>query len=180
MSAIHETFEALTEAEFDTYSTELVDKSVSAERRKQAIVYLQQTASSDKSVIDEAQSALTTRKIAHRKKQKAVNALLESHDFDFSRDAALFQTQATTNTELALLLQQDNQELFIKNRVISGGLVISGDNVTIDGQSNGKAATEDKLTNTASVLGTLTISGNNCTVKGIDFTSTGEKAIVFS
>ena len=180
MSAIHESFEALSEGGFDTYATELVDKSVSAERRKQALTYLQQTASSDKAVIDEAQSALTTRKIAHRKKQKTINTLLESHDFDFSRDAALFQTQATTNTELALLLQQDNQELFIKNRVISGGLVISGSNITLDGQSNGKSATQDKLVNTASVLGTLTISGSNCTVKGIDFTSTGEKAIVFS
>jgi len=180
MSAIHESFESLTDSEFDTYANELVDKSVSAERRKQALAYLQQTASSDKAILDAERTALNVRKVAHRKKQKAIDAILSSHDFDFTRDAALFQTQSTTNTELAVLLQQDNQELFIKNRIIGGNLVISGNNVTVDGQSNGKSATEDKLVNTAAVTGTLIISGNNCTIKGVDFTSTGEKAITFS
>ena len=180
MSAIHASFEGLSETEFDTYAAELVDKSVSAQRRKQALAYLQQTASSDKGILDAERAAMNTRRVAHRKKQNTINALLSSHDFDFTRDAALFQVEATTNTELATLLQQDNQELFIKNRQITGDLVVAGNNVTIDGQSNGKAATQNKLVNTASVTGTLTISGNNCTVKGIDFTSTGEKAIVFS
>lgn len=180
MSAIYDSFKTLSADDFETYAQELVDKSVSAVRRKQALTYLQQVVSGDKVLLDTEKDELNANRLSQRKRQKAIDALLASHDFDFSRDSALFQQASTTNTELASLLQLDNQELFIKNRVITGDVIISGDNVTLDGQSNGKSAVEEKLQNTATVTGTLTISGDNCTVKGIDFTSTGEKAITFS
>jgi hypothetical protein len=59
-------------------------------------------------------------------------------------------------------------------------IIISGDNVLLDGQGNEGSARGNALTNTTSVTGQIKISGDNAVIRGIDFTSTSENAIIFT
>ena len=179
--AIHKSFQSLSEADFTTYATGLLDSYPTAEQRKQAVSYLQMVNSSDSVSLRAERESLDAKRVAQRKKQRSIETLLAAADFDFSKQPALFQTQAAlSDAELDTLCSQDDKEIFLRNLARVGDLTISGDGVLLDGQSAGGSARAETLTNTATITGNLIISGNDTVIRGIDFTSTGEKAISFT
>ena len=161
---IHKTFLDLTEDEFKTYTTELIDSYSTSSARKHSVSFLQMVNSKDAVSLRAERTALDLKRIEQRKKQRVLESLLEDHSFDFAKQPTLFQTQAApSNTELAALLAQDNTEIFIRDRQHVGDLVITGNDVTLDGLSNKGSSRSDDLVNTATVLGSLLINGDNCT-----------------
>ena len=178
---IKNSFQDLSEADFTTYATGLVDSYATSDQRKHAVAYLQMVNSADSVALRVEQTALTNKRTAHLKKQQAIETLLAGHSFDFTKQPALFQTQtALTDGELDALVTQDNSEVFVRGLARTLDLTVSGNGVLLDGQSNGGSARSDALVNTASVAGKLHIAGDNTTIRGIDFTSAAhEKAITF-
>lgn len=177
---IHDSFTNLSESDFTTYATGLLDSYSTSAERKQAISYLQMVNSADSVSLRTERETLDAKRVAQRKKQRAIETMLAGQSFDFKKQPQLFVTQtAPTDAELDTLLTQDGTEVFIKGRTHVGDLTISGNDITLSGQTEGGSARTETLTNTATVEGNLHISGDNVTVRGIDFTSTGEKALTF-
>ena len=179
MVAIHDSFQELTTADFDTYSKTLVDGYPSSTERKQAVAYLNQVNSADKVSIKAAQKTLRTSRIANKNKQECIDALVVEQAFDYTRQADLFVQQAPTDAELRALLTQDNAEVYFAGRTIAGDIEISGDSVLFEGGGSGSARSES-LSSTGKITGDLIISGDDCTVRGVDFTSATDKAIRFA
>ena len=178
--AIHSTFQGLDSDTFTSYATGLLNSFPTSDDRQQAISYLQSVNSSDSVALRAERVTLDAKRSAQRLKQKAIEALLSDLAFDYTKKPELFVTQAApTDSELDQLLTLDGTDVYIKGRTHVGDLTISGDNVTLDGQSGGGSSRSSTLTNSATVLGNLHISGDNTTIRGIDFTSTGEFAVTF-
>ena len=180
MSTIHTTFQALTETDFATYADTLIAAYPTSAERKQALSYLNHVNSADKTALDTERDTLRTKRLAQRKKQIKIDSLIEQHAFDFSRHTALFTPQTVTDAEILSLLTQNNKEVYIKGRSMTTDLLISGDNVLLDGHSNESSARTEALVNTATVTGQLQVNGNNVVIKGINFVSTGEMALIFT
>lgn len=177
---IHDSFVELTKEEFDTYSSDLVNAYPHGAKRKEAIAYLQATMSKDKSLLDTEKSTLRTKRRVRNQKQSALDTLIESLQFDFKRTTDLFVQQSPTTNDLLALMTQDNQEVYLKGKTIVGDLVVSGDNVLIDGLGNSKSARNEELVNTATVTGDIIVSGSDVVIRGIDFTSTTDQALRFT
>ena len=177
---IHDTFQTLTEEEFTAYANLLLDSYATSEQRKQAISYLQMVNSSDSVSLRTEREALDAKRVAQRKKQRSIETLLGAANFDFTKVPTLFQTQAAlSSAQLDTLCSQDGSEIYVRNLARVGDLTISADGVLLDGQGSGGNARTETLTNTATMTGNLIISGNDTVIRGIDFTSSGEKAISF-
>ena len=179
--AIHNSFQSLDSAAFSTYATALLDSYPTAEQRKQAVSYLQMVNSADSVSLRAERVTLDAKRSAQWKKQLSIETLLAAAAFDFSKQPALFQTQAAlSDAELATLCTQDDKEIYVRNLARVGDLTISGDGILLDGQSSGGSARSESLATTASVTGSLHIAGDNTTIKGITFNSASkEKAITF-
>jgi len=180
MQTIHKSFQDLSEGDFNTYVNALLDGHPGSDQRKHALSYLQHINSADKTTLTADKAALTTKRGDHQKKQTIIDNLIESHSFDFSRQTSLFTAQTVTDADISTLLTQDNAEVYIKGRTMLVDIIISGDNVLLDGQGNEGSARTEKLTNTTSVTGQIKISGDNAVIRGIDFTSTSEYALIFT
>ena len=180
MQPIHKSFQDLSEIDFLSYSHALVQGYPSSAQRKHAFAYLQHINSADRAVLASERSVLGTKRSDQQKKQKVIDDLIESHPFDFSRQPSLFTAQTVTDADISTLLTQNNAEVYIKGRSMVVDIIISGDNVLLDGQGNEGSARTEKLTNTTSVTGQIKISGDNAVIRGIDFTSTSENAIIFT
>ena len=179
--AIKSTFQDMSEAEFGTYATGLVDSYSTGSERKHATAYLQQVNSADSVSLQQEAAAARKKLLEHRKKQRSIEAILASHQFDFSKTPTLFQTQTPlTESELDTLLTQDNSEIFVRNLVFVKNIIISGNGVLLDGQGSVGSARQDTLTNLNSITGTIHIEGDNTVIRGIDFNSADqEKALTF-
>ena len=177
---IHSSFQDLSEADFTTYAQVLVDGYPSSEQRKQALAYLQHINSADKQTLDAERTATAKKRIERQKRQTIIDGMIEAHAFDFTRQSSLFTAQTTSDAQIATLLTQDNAEVYIKGRTMTSDILISGDNVLLDGQGNEGSARTEALSNTASITGQVQISGSNVVIRGIDFTSTSDNAISFT
>ena len=177
---IHKTFQDLSDGDFNTYAEALVGSYPSSAQRKQALAYLQHVNSADKTILTAEKTSLTVKRVDQQKKQNTIDKLIESHSFDFTRQPTLFDQQTVTDSHISTLLTQDNAEVYIKGRTMLVDIIISGDNVLLDGQGNEGSARTEKLTNTTSVTGQIKISGDNAVIRGIDFTSSSEYALIFT
>ena len=179
--AIFSTFQKLDEAAFTTYANDLLDSYHTSGERKQAVSYLQMINSVDSVALRAERTALDSKRIAQSKKQKVLETLLAAQNFDFTKQPSLFQAQAAlSSAQLDALLTQDNKEIYVRDLARVGDITITGDGVLLDGLSAGGSARTGALTNTATVTGNLIISGDDTVIRGIDFTSAGEKAISFT
>ena len=174
---VYSTFTELSEAEFETYSSDLLGKSRTGQKRREVIAYLQSVNSKDKAVIDASRNELLTKKIKHSKRQKQIEALLKEHSFDFAKSTELFVHTALSNADMLTLLTTNDRSVFIGGKTFVGDIAISGNNVKLDGESAPGLAKDESLTFGASITGNIIISGENIHLKGIDFTSTGEFAL---
>jgi len=178
-SAIHTSFQAITEEDFGTYADTLVAGYPTSDERKHALSYLQHVNSADNVALSTEHGELKTKRLEQRKKQKKIDSLIEQHAFNFSRQSTLFTPQVVTDSQVAALLTQDGKEVYIKGRSMTTDLLINGDNVLLDGQGNEGSVRTEALVNTATVTGQLRVSGNNVVIRGVNFVSTGEKALIF-
>ena len=85
----HKSFTELNQAEIDSHIDGILSEQVSSEARKSALVYLRQVADRDQAALRKSQRKLAR---ARRKIKKHE----ESHDFDFSKHASLFQISGQT------------------------------------------------------------------------------------
>lgn len=178
MVQIYDSFSTLSEQEFDTYSKELVNGYPSSAERKQAIAFLQQVSSADKATIQQQKSSWRASRRKQKRKQDLIDTLVADQAFDYSRQTALFVQQAPTDADLRTLLTQDNAEVFFAGRTIAGDVTISGDSCLLDGGGSGDARTET-LSSTGKITGDIIIEGSDCTIRGVDFTSTTNVALRF-
>ena len=178
MVVIYDSFSDLSVAGFDSYSKELVGGYPSSSERKQAVAYLQAINSADKDSISKSRATLRKSRREHQQKQDLIDALVAEQAFDFSRQTALFVQQTPSDADLRTLLTQDNMEVYFTGRTIAGDITISGDSVLFDGSGSGDARTET-LSSSGKVTGDIIVTGDDCTIKGVDFTSTTDQAVRF-
>ena len=176
----HESFQELSDSDFKSYAESLLDSFSSSQKRKEVIAFLQNIQSDDKALLTADRNTLRAKLRDRSRKQGILDDLIAAQQFDFSRTFTLFDNTPATNTELAVLMGTANAEVYLKGRALVGTMYVTGDNVLIDGGSNGKSARTGALQNTASVLGDIVISGNGCVIRGVDFTSSTDQALRFS
>ena len=176
MSEIYTSFAELTVDDFSDYASTLVKRYPNSEQRKQAVSYLQNVNSADKISLDTERDNLRTKRVARKKRQGIIDQLLADLNFDFAKQPALFQAQVVSDNDILTLLTQANKEVFI-SRNITADVTISGDGVLFDGGSNELAAVDDLLVNQSTVTGLLKINGDDIKIRGVNFITTGEKAL---
>ena len=86
MVAIHATFQTLSDTDFETYVTSLLDTQQDATQRQRHVAYLQSVNSADYTTLEADRKTLAEKRLANKRKQVHIDSLLTTHSFDFSRD----------------------------------------------------------------------------------------------
>ena len=178
MATIYKSFQALSEAEFATYAAQIIGYSRSATKRKEAVAYLQSINSADKVLIDAERSSVVQKTLHHRQKQKQIETLLDTHDFDFEKTPDIFSNSVLSDADMVTKLTQNNESLYIAGKAFVGDLAISGDKIRLDGENTIGTAKDETLTFGASVNGSLILSGEDVYIRGIDFSTSNDKAVI--
>ena len=142
---IHDSFKEIAEADFKTYVDGLLEAHPTQSEKKQAISYLQQVLSSDKSALDVEQKALFVRRALLSKQQKATDAVQASHSFDFAKTPTLFQNQNPTDGQIATLLTSNDVDVRIGTKVLTTAIVMSGSRTSLVGTGASGLATDGTL-----------------------------------
>ena len=184
-SEIKSSFEDLPAPAFQAYALGLVDAQESAIKRQRVISYLAQVVAQDKALQDTAASALTTKRFQRQAQQKFVETLMQNHAFDFSKPSApgenMFAAPAAkTDAQILALAAQDDADIFLRNRTITGDLVVTGDRVKISGLGASGTALGSGLSHTVQINGQITIGADDLILEGIKFVCSLEKSIKFS
>ena len=184
-SEIKSSFEDLPAPAFQAYALGLVDAQESAIKRQRVISYLAQVVAQDKALQDTAASALTTKRFQRQAQQKFVETLMQNHAFDFSKPSApgenMFAAPAAkTDAQILALAAQDDADIFLRNRTITGNLVVTGDRVKISGLGSSGTALGSGISHTVQINGQITIGADDLILEGIKFVCSLEKSIKFS
>ena len=180
-SEIKSSFSALTASGFQTYARGLVDAQGSADKRQRIISYLAQVVAQDKAAHDVALSDLATKRIRRQYHQQFVEELMVNHAFDFSKSASLFAAPAaTTDAQILALAAQDDADIFLRSRTLTGNLVVTGDRVKISGLGASGTALGGDLSHTVQINGQISIGADDLILEGIKFVCSLEKSIVFA
>ena len=161
---VYTSFLALSEAEIEAHVDELVNEHVDGAERARVIAYLNQTLATDKAKLRGYRSVLARA----RRKLEQVH---ESAPIDYAKHTGLFAVDATdrfTRMKAKLLVAGSDV------RGLSGiekteNLVIDGDNIQLDGISNGLKAVDETLTCGLKITGLCKIEGANIRVRGVHF-----------
>ena len=179
--ALVTTFDELNEAQFKTYADGLMGNTRTHQKRKEFISYLHSVNAKDKKEIETERSSVILKLLELQKREKYIGTLSVGHGFDYAKTDYLFTSDDLTDAELETLVTEENTTVYVHGKTYTGNIHITADYVTLDGQSNKKSAISEELANSASFVGGVTISADNCILKGIDFTSTGvSKGIQFT
>lgn len=176
---MEETFVEKSESEFRTYASGLVRNTTNAASRKQALTYLQMVLSQDRVAQTAELKAIRLKQAEQTKKQNAMDDLLGTHKFDYSKQSALFSSDVLTAEEFTAALSVQNSELYISGRQVTGDVTIAANGILIDGEGTGLSARTQSLVNTAKITGALIVNASDFVCRNVDFVSTGGKAIVF-
>ncbi len=128
-NAIKTTFADMSAADFRVYAEAVVDAYPAAADRQRSQAYLQQIVAQDRVAQDLEQRALTIKKQRRRRHQQIIEDLAVKHAHDFIRAEGLFVDQVKTDAEILQLLTNDDVEVFIRDRDITGEVLLSGSNV---------------------------------------------------
>ena len=161
---VHTSFLALTQAEIDAHVDELVNEHVNGPERARVLTYLNQTLAKDRLKVRQY------RRVLARARQK-VDAVYESAPIDFAKHTSLFAVDSSDRfTRMKAKLLVDGSDVRGQSGLeVSETLVINGDNVQLDGISNGLKAVDETLTCGLKVTGLCTIEGANIRVRGVHF-----------
>ena len=157
---VYTSFLALSETEMEAHVDELVNEHVDGAERARVIAYLNQTLATDKAKLRGYRSVLARA----RRKLEQVH---ESAPIDYAKHTGLFAVDATdrfTRMKAKLLVAGSDV------RGLSGiekteNLVIDGDNIQLDGISNGLKAVDETLTCGLKITGLCKIEGANIRVR---------------
>ena len=180
----HSSFSHLTEDEFRVYATDLLEAYHTSAKRQRLQSYLQQVVAQDKAAADAEQSTLNVKRQRRRKHQEVIEELAVSHAHDYERHSELFQETTITDADILVMLTNNDSEIYIRDRDITGTVVLSGNNVKLAGLGTTGTAVGGDLAHTCIVTGQIQISGTDVTLEGIHFKfaagAGGSAAIVFS
>ena len=178
---IKSSFEGMSDPVFQVYARGLVDAQDSADKRQRVISYLSQVVAQDRALQDAAGTALTVKRFQRQAQQKFVQALMVNHAFDYSKSAPLFAApSAQTDVQILALAAQDDADIFLRSRTITGDLVVTGDRVKISGLGATGTALAGGLSHTVQINGQITIGADDLILEGIKFVCSLEKSIKFS
>ena len=166
---MHTTFSALTEEQFRTYATDLLEAYPGSTERQRLQAYMLQTIAQDRVAQDAERAALIVKGQRRRLHQAVLEDLSVKHAFDFQRSSSLFTEQTKTDQQILDLLKVDDAEVYIRDRNISGTIELSGDNVKFAGLGSTGTAIGGDLAHTCIVTGRIIISGSDVTLEGIHF-----------
>ena len=166
---LHASFSHLDEDAFRTYATDLLEAYPGPVERQRLQAYLQQTCALDKRNNDTELAAVHTKRMRRRQHQNILEDLAVTHAHDFGRSASLFTEQSSTDTEILALLTNDNAEVYIRNRNITGTVLASGDNIKFAGLGATGSAVGGDLACTCVVTGRIIVSGSDVTLEGLHF-----------
>ena len=145
------TFSDLTPVAFRAYASNLCEGYPRAPERQRLQAYMFQTIASDRAVTRTEQNVLNTKRTRHRDHQNILEDLVLQHAHDYTRADELFVEQTKTDAEILALLTIDDAEVFIRDRNITGNVLLSGDKVKFGGLgSTGTAAAEPWRTRASS------------------------------
>ena len=177
---IHTSFGHLTEDQFRAYATDLLDSYVTPAERQRSFAYLQQVLAQDKAATDVEQAALLVKRHVRRRQQAALEELSVLNAYDFTKVPGLFVEQVLTDTEILVLLTQDDADVSIRSRNVAGTFVLSGDDVRFIGLGSTGKAVDGTLECTCVCTGQIQVAGNNIKLKGIHFKCPADEAIIFT
>ena len=178
---IKSSFEGMSDPVFQVYARGLVDAQESADKRQRVISYLSQVVAQDRALQDAARTALTVKRFQRQAQQKFVQALMVNHAFDYSKSAPLFAApSAQTDVQILALAAQDDADIFLRSRTITGDLVVTGDRVKISGLGASGTALGGGISHTVQINGQITIGADDLILEGIKFVCSLEKSIKFS
>ena len=175
----HESFLDLTEAAFSAYAEAFINAKSTATKRQQAFAYLQGVSAVDAQTISTSQATLDEQRRLQRKQQRALEGLIRDAAFDFSGSDLFTDDAPLSDAALLAQLSTAGSSTFLKNKTVGEKLVISADNVTVDGQATGDARS-GTLATTVVVNGVLEIAGDNAVVRGIQFNADAVNSIRFT
>ena len=167
-TAIKSSFDDLSDTAFQSYARGLVDAQDTADKRQRAISYLAQVGAQDKAAQDLAGSVLNQKRFLRQKQATIVETLMVNHAFDFSKSAPLFAApSAKTDAEILALAAQDDADIFLRDRTITGDLVVTGDRVKISGLGASGTALGGGIAHTVQINGQITIGADDLILEGI-------------
>ena len=131
----HISFLEMDDETFAEYAEYLINSDVASDARVRALAYLQHTTSKDKDAIRVTQAALNTNRLRQIQHQDRVGRLFVDSGINFATaHAEVFdEPPVFTDTQILAKLTQDNAEVYITDRNITGTVVLSGDNVKFAG-----------------------------------------------
>ena len=165
-NAIKTTFADMSAADFRVYAEAVVDAYPAAADRQRSQAYLQQIVAQDRVAQDLEQRALTIKKQRRRRHQQIIEDLAVKHAHDFIRAEGLFVDQVKTDAEILQLLTNDDVEVFIRDRDITGEVLLSGSNVKFQGLGTTGSAVAGTLEHTCTVTGQIKIASDSVYLKG--------------
>ena len=160
MPTVKESFLAMTEAEVEQHVQDVVAARPSGIERRQVFAYLGQTLASDR-------KALRAQRRVLSKASATIDEAFEQNAYDFTGPAVSTLFDTATNVDYANLATQDGKHIICKGHDFAGELLVSGDNVVIDGQATGTARGNDLACTAEATV--LHVTGNNAIVQGIKF-----------
>ena len=144
---VRTSFLALSLEDAKSYIDDMIHEHPTAEKRQQVFAYLLSIHSQD-------QKTLMAQQRVSSQTAEYLKEYITRHAFDFGKRPDLFLQVVESEADLRTLMTQSKQELFLKGRTFSNGsLVISGDDVLLDGYSSGGKAKDDSLVASCIVSG---------------------------
>ena len=167
----HISFLEMDDETFAEYAEYLINSDVASDARVRALAYLQHTTSKDKDDLRVTQAALNTNRIRQIDQQDRIGRLFVASGINFATaHAEVFdEPPVFTDTQILAKLTQDNAEVYITDRNITGTVVMSGNNVKFHGLGATGSATDGTLAHTCIVTGKIQISGSDVTLEGLHF-----------
>ena len=131
----HISFLEMDDATFAEYAEYLINSDVASDARVRALAYLQHTTSQDKDDLRVTQAALNTNRIRQIDQQDRIGRLFVASGINFATaHAEVFnEPPVWTDAEILAKLTQDNAEVFIRDRDITGTVVLSGNEIKFAG-----------------------------------------------
>ena len=168
------TFSDMPKAAFQIYAHDLCEGYPTGPERQRLQAYMFQTIAQDKKGQATTQFDLNTKRARSRDHQDVLEELVLEHAHDYNRSTSLFQEQTKTDQEILDLLKLDDTEVYIKDRDITGEVLLQGDRVKFCGLGATGSAADDDLEHTCIVTGRLIISGSDVTLEGLHFKHASE------
>mgnify|MGYP000498240697 CR=1 FL=1 len=154
---VHSSFLALSQAEIEAHVDELVAEHIDGAERARVLGYLNQTLAKDKAKVRGYRSVLAR---ARRK----LDEVHETAPIDYVKHTGLFTIDSSdrfTRMKAKLLVAGSDVRGKAGLAAVTENLVIEGNNIQLDGISNGLKAVDETLTCGLKVTGLCKIEGAN-------------------